>query len=123
MNAAAAGEGARAAGDPFQRLLSAAQGPNAEQQVRQAATKFVSSAFVKPVLEMMHESPFAEEPFKPNAAQRRFTPLLDQHMADRITRGANFPLVDRIVEQVLNAAGASSTRTNSAAREGIDVSA
>lgn len=90
----------------FATLLDVARGPDAEAQVREAATQFVASAFILPVLEQMHESPFAAEPFAPNAAQRRFAPLFDQQIADRVTGAAQFPLVDGIVEQVMNAAGA-----------------
>lgn len=72
-----------------------------EAQVREAATQFVATAFIMPVLEVMHDSPFAAEPFAPNSAQKRFMPLLHWQIADRVTRAANFPLVDRIVDQVL----------------------
>ncbi len=69
-------------------------------QVRQAAIQYVSSAFIVPILERLHESPFQVEPFAANFAEKRFAPLLDEQIADRIVGSANFKLVDDIVERV-----------------------
>jgi Rod binding domain-containing protein len=73
------------------------------EKVRQSAAQLVSSAFILPVLESMHDSPFLQGPFAPGFAEKRFMPLLDQHIADRITSGANFPLVDVITERLMGA--------------------
>ncbi len=70
------------------------------QEAREAASQFVATAFIMPVLKMMHDTPFATEPFAPNSAQKRFMPMLDWQIADRVTSSANFPLVDRIVQQM-----------------------
>ena len=77
------------------------QAGRTEADARTAATQFVATAFVMPVLEMLRESPFAAEPFAPNAAQKRFGPMLDWQIADRVTGAANFPLVDSIVQRLM----------------------
>ena len=94
--------GPQAGGASFAAELGGASGDgaDAQQQAREAATQFVATAFIMPVLAMMHDSPFATEPFAPNSAQKRFMPMLDWQIADRVTNSANFPLVDRIVDQM-----------------------
>ena len=47
----------------------------------------------------MREHSQATGPFAPNISEKRFGPLMDQHIADRITKAANFPLVDVIVDR------------------------
>lgn len=69
------------------------------EAVREAATKLVSSALVMPVLQSLRDSPFNDGPFAPGATERRFGPLLDQHLADRVTGAGRFPLVDAIVDR------------------------
>ncbi|NNF43296.1 MAG: hypothetical protein HKN62_09645 [Phycisphaerales bacterium] len=70
---------------------------------RKAAESLVASTFVVPVLAMLRETSQAAEPFAPGAAERRFGPLLDQQLADRIVSGANFGLVDRVQEHLSGA--------------------
>ena len=69
---------------------------------REAATSFVASAFLMPILATLHESPFElKAPFAPGIGEKRFSPLLDQHLSDRIAKASNFPLVDVIVDRFL----------------------
>jgi hypothetical protein len=85
----------------FRRALDAAvAGGAGPEAVREAATQFVASAFIVPALDALHESPFNDGPFAPGPGEKRFAPLLDQHLADRITHAARFPLVDVIVERL-----------------------
>lgn len=78
-------------------LEDAARGDDTEETVRDAATKLVASALVMPVLASLREGNLSEGPFAPGMAERRFGPLLDQHIADRVVSGSNFSLVDAIV--------------------------
>ena len=71
-----------------------------ETQARDAAMKLVSSSLVLPILTSMREGTFLEEPFKPGTMERRFGPLLDQAVADRITQSSNFDLVDSVVRTI-----------------------
>ena len=72
-----------------------------EETLRDAAEQLVSSSFILPILSMIRESSISEGPFAPGMAERRFGPLFDQHIADSITKAANFPLVDAIVDRYL----------------------
>ena len=86
----------------FASLLSG-QAPTQDVQetLREAAEQMVSTVFVTPILGAMRENSMATGPFAPNAAEKRFGPLLDQQFADRIVKGANFSLVDMIVQRYL----------------------
>jgi len=68
--------------------------------LRQAVEGLVSSALVLPALATLRESSLAAQPFAPGPAEKRFGPLLDQHIADRITSAADFPLVEAIVDKL-----------------------
>ncbi len=60
----------------------------------------MSSSFILPVLTSLRESTEAAEPFAPGPVERRFAPMLDWIIADRITEAANFSLIDAIVERL-----------------------
>lgn len=94
-------------GEQFSQALRAAEKDRDREALRESAGQLVSSAFIVPVLNALRESPFLEEPFAPTFAEKRFAPLLDQQIADRIVSAANFPLVDVIVDRLLGTAGAS----------------
>ena len=68
---------------------------------REAATQFVASAFILPVLASLRESSGADGPFAPGPAERRFGPLLDTHIADHVAEAARFPLVDTLVDRLI----------------------
>ncbi|MHC4429988.1 MAG: hypothetical protein ACYS0D_15525 [Planctomycetota bacterium] len=87
-------------GEGFAQTLAHATASGDRQQLRSAAEQLVASSFIQPILAQLRESPFAAGPFAPGLTERQFAPLLDQHLADRIVRGANLPLVDVIVERL-----------------------
>ena len=85
----------------FAQVLQQAAPGRDREVARDAVTQLVSSVFVMPVLASMHDSPFLDPPFAPSFAQKQFQPLLDRHLADRLTGSANFPLVDVVVDRLL----------------------
>jgi hypothetical protein len=87
----------------FEAMLAAAGHRQRAEQAREAAQQMVASAFIMPVLAELRESSFLTGPFAPGAAERRFGPLLDQHVADRITASDRFPLIDQITDHLLTA--------------------
>jgi Rod binding domain-containing protein len=98
VTAALSARSASAPATSFARALEDAEhGEDTEATVREAATKLVSSALVMPILASLREGSLREGPFAPGMAERRFGPLLDQHIADRVVSGSSFPLVDAIV--------------------------
>ena len=67
---------------------------------RAAAGRLVAWSFFMPILTSLRESTTAAEPFAPGPAERRFAPMLDWIIADRITEAANFSLIDAIVDRL-----------------------
>lgn len=94
----------RRGGQRFSQILHQAAQQNDRAVARDAATRLVSSVFIMPVLAALHDSPFVKPPFAPSFAEKQFRPLLDQHIADRITGASSFPLVDVIVDRLLGPA-------------------
>ena len=85
----------------FTSILGSASATQDRETVRQAAAQLVSSTFIMPVLQSMHDSPFLKPPFAPSYAEKRFQPLLDQQVADRLTSAARFPLIDVITDRLM----------------------
>ncbi|MHC4414920.1 MAG: hypothetical protein ACYS0G_06525 [Planctomycetota bacterium] len=88
-------------GRSFAQALQQTMRPSDRETARVTATQLVSSAFIVPVLSSLRESPFLEPPFAPGFAEKRFAPVMDQLVADRIAAAANFSLVDAIVDRLL----------------------
>lgn len=94
---------ARSLGRPtkeFDEVLATERG----RLAREAATQFVADAFVVPALAMMRDGPFAPEdgPFATTTTERRFGPMFDSLMADRIVQSTRWPLVDSVAKRLLN---------------------
>jgi len=70
------------------------------EAAREAAIGLVGTALIKPVFDAMREGSMAEGPFAPGDAERRFMPMLHQHLTDRIVGGQGLDLVDRIVDDL-----------------------
>ncbi len=87
--------------DAFSAVLTQAAASEDREVVREAAAQLVASTFIMPVLKSIHDSPFLEPPFAPGYAEKRFQPLLDQHVADRLTTAARFPLIDVITDRLM----------------------
>ncbi len=98
----AAPGGAAGAGDDFAGLLRGQRAADREA-ARAAAAQLVSSTFIVPMLAEMREGSFLAGPFARGFAERQFQPLLDQQIADRVTSGANFALVEAIVDRLMGA--------------------
>ena len=88
-------------GESFSRVLGDLTSGDDRAVVRKAAAQLVSSTFIMPLLQSLHESSFVGSPFAPGFAEQRFQPLLDQQVADRITSAADFPLIDVITDRLL----------------------
>lgn len=100
---------------PFAARLAAMQSKEAQTNpAREAANKLIASAFIIPTLQSLRENSLAPEegPFSPNIAQKRFGPILDQHIADNVVTGSNFKLVDTIVDQFSRSSGGMNKQVN-----------
>lgn len=121
IDAMAGGRAAGAAGAEFENVLSIFQGEagaDAEQRARGAAEEFVSVALIQPILASLRETNGAAEPFAPGDAERRFGPLWDAEIAQRISKAEQFPLVDAVARRLLQKSVASESGASPASATG-----
>ena len=106
----------------FEQVLKASQtkhaeaagvDPNRFDQARAAAEQFVATAFIVPMLAQMRNDPFRSDLFHGGFAEDAFQSQLDTILADRVTQRANLPLVDSILDRVLNTGAKPQDRTES----------
>lgn len=76
-----------------------------EAKIREAAESFVAVAFVQPVLKQMRSTNHAAAPFAPNKAEQQFQSLMDAQISRHIVHKSNWPVVDRVAQQMLIKAG------------------
>jgi len=110
---------------------SVAQGKSVEaKELRagEAAQKLVASTLVEPILKQLRETNNAAAPFGPSEAEKQFGPILDGQIADRIVGAADFPLVDRIKQDLMKnsaytaqATQASATSYDTAKTKPLDI--
>ncbi len=72
-----------------------------KERARAAAEAFVGDALVLPILKQARETSDAAPPFNRGKHEEMFGSLMDQAIAMRIVQSSNFPVVDRIAEQLL----------------------
>lgn len=76
-----------------------------EAKIREAAESFVAMALVQPVFKQMRASNHAEAPFGPNKAEQQFQSLVDARVARHIVHKTNWPVVERVAQNMLKKAG------------------
>ncbi len=64
------------------------------------AQKWVSQTFFGTLLKQMHDSPFKSDLFSGGRGAQAFSPLYDQHLADRMARSSGRPLANAIVKHI-----------------------
>ena len=84
---------------PDPRLASAARNGSSFGLALEAAKTLVTEAFVKPIFAEMLEGSLASDAFKPGVGERRFRPLLDAALAEKVVDGSNFELVRRVADR------------------------
>ena len=88
-------------GPSFDALLNGAQDEaSADDPARKAAQDLVATTFLAPLLSMVREDPFKSDLFHGGAGEELFGARLDEVIGDRITRAANFPIVDAVYRQL-----------------------
>jgi hypothetical protein len=70
------------------------------EQLVEQTQKWVSQTFYGTILKQMHDSPFKSEIFDGGRGGQAFSGLMDQHLADRMAKGANNKLVKNIVRRI-----------------------
>lgn len=71
----------------------------------EAARTLVAEGFVKPVFAKLRDGEMAADMFKPGAAEKRFRPLLDGMLADRVVASKDFPVVEVVADRFEQALG------------------
>lgn len=89
--------------------LTARPAPSREQELRTQTQKWVGQAFFGTMLKQMRDSPFKSDLFSGGRGGEAFTSMLDQHLAERMSRGAGRSLVDSIVSRLSRQSGSSAT--------------
>jgi hypothetical protein len=84
---------------PDSRLAAEARRGDARGLALEAARTLVSEGFVKPVFAQLRDGSMAAGPFQPGVAERRFRPLLDTMLADRVVSSAGFPAVEVVADR------------------------
>lgn len=70
------------------------------QQLQKQTQKWVAQTFYGNVLKQMHNSPFKDEKFSGGRGGQAFGEMLDQQMADRLSRSSGSKLVNAIVGKI-----------------------
>jgi hypothetical protein len=84
---------------PDARLAAKARQGDARGLALEAARTLVSEGLVKPMFAELREGNMAGEMFKPGVAERRFRPILDGMLADRVVASKDFPVVEVVADR------------------------
>jgi Rod binding domain-containing protein len=74
--------------------------PDAQDKVTETARKLVAQTFYGTLLKQMRNSPFKSELFEGGRGGQAFSPLLDQHLAEHMTRATDNHLVNAIARKL-----------------------
>ncbi|MCA9292012.1 MAG: hypothetical protein KDA25_12850 [Phycisphaerales bacterium] len=83
----------------FDRVLNETDAPETDR-IRDAAVSLVATAFIAPILASMREHSLATGPFAPSSTEKRFGPIIDAAIAERVVGSARFPIVDAIRDRI-----------------------
>lgn len=81
------------------RGLNGSAGAGGEGELREAAEQLVGLAFVTPMMKMMRDEPFKTDLFHGGIGEEMFAAQLDEHLAERMSRGMGLPVVDAVYER------------------------
>ncbi|MEY3142637.1 MAG: hypothetical protein RLY21_1130 [Planctomycetota bacterium] len=84
---------------PDARLAADARRGDPRGLALEAARTLVSEGLVKPIFAELREGNMAADMFKPGVAEKRFRPLLDGMLADRVVASNDFPVVGVIADR------------------------
>ena len=70
------------------------------QQLQKHTQKWVAQTFYGNVLKQMHNSPFKDDKFSGGRGGQAFGEMLDQQMADRLSKSSGSKLVNAIVDKI-----------------------
>lgn len=85
--------------------FSAGEKKTSEERARDAAEKLVATTLIEPILKEVRANNRAAAPFAPTQAEKQFGSLLDHRLANDIASATNFPIVDRLAQDLLRSGG------------------
>ena len=83
-----------------------------DYKLEMAARQLVGASFFGTLLKQMHDSPFKSDIFSGGRGEEAFSPLMDQHLIERMSRGTGEKLVKAIVKRFHRAAAEAETERN-----------
>jgi Rod binding domain-containing protein len=86
------------------RELERMRGKPDAAKTREAAENFVAIALVQPVFKQLRSTNHAAAPFAPTKAEQQFQSMIDSQLAQKMVRSSNWPLVDRLAQDMLKKA-------------------
>ena len=101
---------------PKKQSIPALQSPSAAQQLeaKDTAEKLIATTLIKPILAQARAARDAPAPWGQTQAEKQFGALLDNRIADDIAKSSNFPIAQRIADQILSNAPIQDASTNPA---------
>ncbi len=91
------------------RVSPQRQAASLEERAREAAQDFIAISLVQPILSHLREHPLVDPeemgPLAPGVGEKTLQPLWDAQAAREIVRASNWPMVDRLAQQLLKQAG------------------
>jgi len=85
----------------FESLMGSEERIDQEQVIRNESRKLVAEAFIRPLLAQIREQNNAAAPFGATDAEKRFGPMIDEAVADSMTRPDRFPMVKAVEREML----------------------
>lgn len=91
---------------PDARLAANARRGDTRGLAVEAARTLVAEGLVKPIFAELREGSMASDMFKPGVAEKRFRPLLDGMLADKVVASKDFPVVEVVADRFERVLGA-----------------
>jgi hypothetical protein len=87
-------------GDPEYQNIPSRTPKTEHEKIEETARKWVAQTFYGTMLKQMRESPFKSDLFAGGRGGQAFSSLLDQHLADHMSRAAGSKLVNAIARKL-----------------------
>tara|TARA_R110002096_G_scaffold435816_6_gene663423 strand:+ start:58426 stop:58953 length:528 start_codon:yes stop_codon:yes gene_type:complete len=92
-----------------------------ELKALDTAQKLVSTTLIKPILAQARASRDAPAPWGQTQAEKQFGALLDNRISDDIAKASNFPIAQRIADQIMRNTPIDSTALNQPTHTPVDL--
>jgi|GEM_PF-2347615 len=93
----------------------------AEAKALDTAQKLVSTTLIKPILAQARASRDAPAPWGQTQAEKQFGALLDNRISDDIAKASNFPIAQRIADQIMRNTPIDSNALNQPTHTPVDL--